>query len=617
MKKTIIYILVFWMAASANSWAEDYSYEAELEKNNVSVGNPIYLYLTFRGSQKVDRPSISKIDGLQVQYVGPSTKIQVINGQVSRSITHTYLLLPLKKGEYTLGPFVANVGGVDYSTGAVTLSARDVPGPVTPGGGGIAPAPSARQSNPAREEPSAAYQDDRVFLTMDVEKQSVYVNEEIPLVIKLYVSNAGLREIQYPTFPHEGFSTGEYSEPIRRSEVKRGVSYEVLMFRMNLYAIKEGDYVLGPARLNCKMVTQKKTRRRASFFGRSIFDDDFFTSRFGVNTFPIELESNEIPMTILPFPEKGKPTDFQGATGDFSMEVFADPREVKVGDPIVLKMIITGTGNLDTVTAPEVSVGDKFKTYEPQVTKKDNRKIYEQILIPKNEKVEQIPEVSFSFFNTDTGRYETITRGPVPVKVIERPESERAVKMVSIGGEEQMLYPKEKLGQDIVYIKESLGGLDPKGEFIFSGWLFWVVQLAPLAAFVFFYAAHRRKERIQTDRGYARSLKAPRKARNGLSRANTYLKKGEILPFYDAIFKTLQEYIGNRFDLPRGNVSLTVVEKRLLSSDCDEEILQMLREVFSKCEMARYASAPPGGEEAEEMLSKVRKIIDYMEKVRI
>jgi hypothetical protein len=615
IKKILVSLLMIGLVIVSNSWGDDTRFELTLEKPSVSVGNPLYLYLTFYGAQNVARPDVPKVNGLQMQYVGPSTKVQVINGQVSQSITYTYLILPLRKGEYKLGPFTTQFGRMPYKTDAVTLVVNDVPGLVSVGtGGSPAPAPVPRG---AMDEDPIPYEDDRVFLTMDIEKTTVYVNEEIPVVIKMYVHNAGLRDIEFPTFPHEGFSTGEYTEPIRRSEVRRGLSYEILLFRMKLYAIKEGEYMLGPARLNCKMVTQKQVRRRASFFGRSIFDDDFFTSRFGQNTYPISLESNEIPIKILPFPTAGRPADFQGATGDFSMEVFADPREVKVGDPVVLKMIVTGSGNLDTVTAPKLSVGDKFKTYEPQVTKNDNRKIYEQILIPKSDEVKEIPKVSFSFFDTRSGKYETITKGPLPIKVTERPESERAVKMVSMTGTEQMLYPQEKIGQDIVHVKENIGKLYPKEKFLYGNWLFWVVQLVPLAAFMFFYAGYRKHERILTDRSYARSLKAPRRARSGLAKARAYLEKGEALPFYDAIFKTLQEYLGNRFDLPRGNVNLRDVENCLSPIGCDESILDMLREVFSKCEMARYASSVTGGQEAEGILEKVRKIIDYMEKVKI
>ena len=65
------------------------------------------------------------------------------------------------------------------------------------------------------------------------------------------------------------------------------------------------------------------------------------------------------------------------------------------------------------------------------------------------------------------------------------------------------------------------------------------------------------------------------------------------------------------------NITSQVVEERLRPVGADEKMLEMLRDVFSRCEMARYASSVTGGEEAEEVLENVRRIINYMEKVRV
>ena len=89
------------------------------------------------------------------------------------------------------------------------------------------------------------------------------------------------------------------------------------------------------------------------------------------------------------------------------------------------------------------------------------------------------------------------------------------------------------------------------------------------------------------DESYARFLKAPRRARKGLAKAASYLERSEVVPFYDEIFKTLQVYLGGRFNLPKGNITSDVIEELLRPAGADENILLMLREVFSKCEMAR------------------------------
>ena len=610
-------ILLTHMAGTA----EDLRLEATLERNSVSPGNPLYLYITFYGDRGASRPEVPTVDGLQIKYIGPAAKMTVINGKISQSTTHTYLVIPKKDGKFTIGPFFVDYDGQTYKSGAVELDVNASPAPVR-GIGPSAPLTGGRSAYPApaAAEPSQSipYVSDNLFLTVDIEKRRVYVNEVVSVVIKVFVNNMGLKDIEYPRYPHEGFSVGEFEEPQRQRENYRGTRYDTLVFRQSLFGIKEGSYVLGPATLNCKMVIRQESSRRSSLFGRSIFDDDFFSSHLGgYRTQSIEIASEEIPVTILPFPEEGRPENFQGAVGYFDLDVNVDYKKVKVGDPIVLRMVISGRGNLDTVTAPKIAETDKFKIYEPQVTKKAGRKIYEQVLIPKSEEAKEVPEVSFSFFNPESEKYKVIKKGPFPVEVALQPESERVIKMVSTPGVEDMFYPQEKLGEDIIYIKEDIGSLRPKGEFLYKRGAFWALQLMPLALFAVFYAAYRKKERILKDKSYARFLKAPRKARKGLARARTYLARKDILPFYDTVFKTLQEYLGNRFNLPRGGVTEQIICDRLRPAGCDEKILKMLHDVLSECEMARYASFVPEKYEAEEVMEMVKKIIDYMEKIRL
>ncbi len=630
MKKTIGITLLLLFVFMSVCGARGTRLEAALEKSQVTLGNPVYLNVVFHGAQNATRPDMPEIEGLRIKYVGPSTQVFVNNGRVDESITHAYLVVPLKEGTFKIGPFFVDHRGQTYSAPAVRLSVSGGRGGTIPGIGQIGSnVPSASSGQPsAQSHPSApsqnteaikAYTGDRVFLVASIPRREVYVNEIVPLTVKLYVDNLGLKEIEYPNFSFEGFSVEQWSEPDKRQERHDGKDYNVLVFRRNLFGIKEGRYTIGPASLGCKAVVPKtSTRRRSSMFGRSVFSDDFFSGIFEkYETYPMKLESGTIEIIVLPFPKKGRPSDFQGAVGDYAMEVRVEPRDVKVGDPITVRTVITGTGNMDTVTAPKVGATDDLKTYEPQASKKENRKIYEQVLIPKTKNVKEIPALSFSFFNPSTGEYKTVTDGPVAVKVTERPESEKMVKVVSMGGGEKMLYPQEKLGRDIIYVKENIGTLRSSGRYVHREPLFWGAQSIPLILFLILLGVHHRKEKMRTDKKYARFLLAPGKARKGIKKAQHYLAKDNLAGFYDSIFKTYQEYLGNKFNLPIGSVTASAVENKLRPVDCKEGMLEMIREVFSECEMARYAPSQMGGSEAEGTLEKVRKVIDYLEKVRL
>lgn len=618
MRKTFLIFTIIVLLLSGTCFADNLDLKASLEMNNVSVGNPLYLYVTFTGAQNIDRPETPAIDGLKVKYVGPSVEMSVVNGVVAQSITFTFLIIPLKSGNYDIGPFFVEHSGQMYKAGAVNLMVGNTPGSRTATSSTSyrsSPMSSAAPTPRTQAPQQAPYVGDRLFLTMDIEKDELYINEVVTVIVKLYVEGMGLRDIEYPTYPHEGFSVGEFNKPDRHREMVHGVRYDVLEFRQNIFGIKEGSYTLGPATLNCKMVMRQDAARRTSIFGVSVFIDDPVGQ--GYKTYPVELKSDDIPITILPFPKENKPSDFLGAVGNFNFDAEITPRNVKVGDPVTLKMTISGSGNLDTVTAPAIETSDKYKTYEPQVTKKGDRKTYEQILIPKTKEFKEVPGVSFSYFNPRRAKYETIRKGPFPLKVAEQPESSKAIRMVAVPDKDHVFYPQEELGEDIIHIKENLGEVQRTGKFLYNSWLFWIFQFVPLGAVLSFWAAHRKHERILTDKSYARFLKAPRKARSGLAKAKTFLTRGEVVPFYDAINRTLVEYLGNRFNLARGNVTFDVVDARLRPAGCDEKVLEDMRDIFSRCEMARYASTVPKQQEGEELMDKVKMIIDYLEKTKL
>ncbi|MGB3113501.1 MAG: BatD family protein [Candidatus Omnitrophota bacterium] len=595
--------------------AQEDKLEVTLEMNNISVGNPVYLNVTFYGGKSIPAPVIPPVDGLRIKYVGPTTKISVVNGRVSQSMTHSYLVIPMEEGDFKIGPVSVRYGGKVYEAEPIVLIAREIPMPSARRT--VTRAVTSASSSPRTEPESRPYKGDRIFLTMEVEKEKVYVNEVVPVIIKLYVTDLQLKDIEFPTFEHEGFSAGKQEKPERSFGVVGGVSYDVLVFHRDIFSIKEGEYTLGPARLKCEVVERRQTSRRSPSSRRSIFDDDFFSGMFGYQTYPLELESKALPVKILPFPKAGRPEDFNGAVGDFRMDVKIEHEKVKVGDPILLRMTISGKGNLDTVTAPVISKTEDFKTYEPQVTIKGDKKIYEQVIIPKTDKVKSTPEISFSFLDPETGEYKTVKKGNIPVEVMEQPP-EAAVKVISMPGMDKVFYPPEKLGEDIVHIKEKPGRLRPRESFLYQNPLFWLGQVIPVGAFLIFYGVHRKKEKIRTDKGYARFLRAPKQARKGISEAKSHLARGKTEEFYNVIFRTFQEYLANKFNLPLGSVTIQVIDEKLRPAGLDEDILEMLKDVFLKCDMARYATGGLTGEqEARAVLDKVRKVIDYLEKTRL
>ena len=591
------------------SYAADIAFEVTVDRQSGYVGSSIKLNLNFYGTQDMPMIDLPDIEGFRWNYMGPSSRLSIVNNKSTSSITHTYTLYALKEGSFEIPSFTVKYRGKSYVSKAIKIKIEK---------------PKQRFSQPKTKPGSNSYDnalslDDRAFIVMEIGKKSAYINENIPITIRLYINELSLRDIQYPELEVEGLILGEYGKAKQYRENLGGLLYEVVEFNRDVLLMRPGKLTIGPAQLKCNLLLRKKSSRRSPF---SLFGDDHFGSGMFGDFFssyerhPIILSSLEKTITVMPLPEENVPPGYDGAVGDYVFHLEAGPSEVKVGDPVTLKMIVAGNGNFNTVNAPHLDFKNTFKIYDPEITQEENRKIFEQVIIPKTKDIYQIPAVSFSSFNTETGRYETITKGPIPIKVNPLPRGEEQ-KVFELPDEFKGKFQrKEILGRDIIYIKDSPGKLKQKNKVLCKNKAFVALQALPLFAIILTFVFHKRKKRLQTDISYARRLRAPRKARKNLKISRGFLETNEPARFYDALFKSLQEYLGDKFHLPTAGITSSVIND-LKGRNVPHEILKSIQDSFSQCDMARYAPSNITKEDMSKSFELLQEIIDKLERIHL
>ena len=604
MRKVILLPFAF-LLLTVNCFAKDINFELSADRNRISLGSSGQLYLTFNGTQGIPALELSATEGLRFNYLGPSTRMSIVNGQASSSITHVYTFFPLKTGTFKIGPLKFEYKGDNYVSNQINMEV--VQGPTQP------------DTNSIQQQEGAETKDisDRIFLVMEVKKNRAYLNETIPLTIKLYVNKLAVRDIQFPDFNHDGFSVGQFEQPKQYQDVLNGVNYEVIEFNTSIFGLRPGEFHIGPGNLKCNLIVSKAAKRQNpsgfdDFFGADVFDD--FFGKY--DTFALNLKAPEVPMVVFDLPETNKPLDFSGAVGEFDMDVSIKPQEVKVGDPLTLKMTISGEGNFNTVNAPKLASEAGFKVYEPQVKQEASQKVFEQVLMPLNETIKEIPPINFSFFNTRTGAYQSVSRGPFPISVL-KPEKEEAARIVENPQGASASIKEEKLGRDIIFIKASPGNLRQKGKYLYNNPLFLWLQVLPVFSFLFFFIFHRLRRKLQTDIKYARRLAAPKKARQGLRRAKSYFDAGNTKAFYDTVFETLQEYLGDKFHLPSKGITVSIISDSLKNKGVSEAVLAELKDIFNECDLARYSAVAFQKDKMGETLKKLEEVIDSLQRQKV
>lgn len=591
--------------------ASDARFEATVDRNKIELGSAAQLNLTFYEIQNVGAPQLDKIEGFDTRYLGPSTMFSVVNGVATSTVTHIYTLIPLKTGLFTVGPFQVDVAGK-------TLTAKSIKIEVVSASASSQQNPSGQSSaQPLASKINADELKDRIFITLTTPKNKAYLNETMPLTVKLYLNRIGVRDIQFPELETNNFSIEKFSQPKQYRQELNGVNYDVVELSTSIFGIKVGDFILGPAKMKCNLVLQRQSAQRKSpsnnDFLNGFFKDDFFDDFLGgYEIYPLELKSAELPIAVLPLPLEAKPEGFDGNLGDFSLEVEASPLEVKTGDPITLKMRVEGEGNFDTVNCPKLASKDGFKVYDPQAKISAKGKEFEQVLIPESEKVNQIPEIKFSFFNIKTGQYQVLTQVPIPIIVSKSEEVQAKIIEMPVAQQQAANLLNEKIGRDIIYIKDSLGKAKSQGGYLYQKFGFWLTQLIFFILFCATLIFHFKQQKLKTDTRYARLLQAPAKAKKGLAEVNRLLKANKSAEFFDAVFKTIREYLANRFHLPSGGITAATIEEAAKEKNIDTLTLSKIMKIFADCDMARYAPSQFGQRQMEEDFKDLKEIIDTL-----
>lgn len=556
--------LMCLLAAAVSAVHAEVSVSATLNARAIQVGQTATLTIEVEGASNVQAPALSGLEEFEARYVGPSTQVSIVNGEMSSTVQHRYTLTPRREGTFGLGPFTVEYGGQEYQTHALQLTVTKAPPPP--------PAPGTGQQEDGGEQ---------VRLVMSIPKNEVYLHEALPLDVTLYVGSIQVSDVQYPTVSAEGVSLESFDRPRQFGQMIEGRRWDVVQFHTNVIPLQTGTRLLGPATIRLNVIERQRQGGR--------FNDPFFNA-FASRRRPAELRSAPVSLTVLPLPEDGRPPSFSGAVGQFTMQVSAAPTDLRAGDPVTLRVIVNGSGNLADAGPPALVNGAGFKIYDPQVaTPEDGAlRVFEQVLIPNDTSATSVPPVRFSYFDPQARTYKTIESAPIALAV-RPPEGGQETRILGVGGEQRVT--RERLGRDIVYIKDDLGAVRRSTRWS-GAWLLVLWTPVPLLLFIAAAAYDRRRQRLSGDVRYARFLQARRNARQGLALAEDALKRGEPGAFYDCLSRSMQTYLADKLGLPPGAIDADAIAASGISLDSAER----LRRLFDACEQVRFAPASADGD---------------------
>jgi len=295
-------------------------------------------------------------------------------------------------------------------------------------------------------------------------------------------------------------------------------------------------------------------------------------------------------------PTDGRPADYQGAVGEFALEIQASPRAIQAGDPVTIRTTISGQGNLDTLTAPALNLGEDFRVYEAKLISKElnssgssGRKIFEQVIIPRDSGEVALPPLSFSFFNPTLKTFIELKKEGLTIQVR---ESEQAASAVVMGQNGQpATRDLQVVDLDIAYLKPlprtwvRLGDLARPTGPVPS----WVHGLPPALLALTFLLTRQRRRR-EGNELLKRRQAAPKKARAGIQRAQQALATEDAAAYYEAVHQALFDFFSNRLGWAPGEFDSTRLTNHLQDQQAPDADINFLRELLLQAESVRYGA---------------------------
>ncbi len=262
-----------------------------------------------------------------------------------------------------------------------------------------------------------------------------------------------------------------------------------------------------------------------------------------------------------------------------------------MGDPITVRVQISGHGTLAGLTLPTQAGWNDFKIFSPtsKVQADDGledqgTKTFEEIVTPQNANVHELPVFAFSYFNPEDGTYHTLTQAATPLTVA----AVAATPLPTIAMPKQPT-TENQTPQDIVPVRENLGTLAQTTTPLITRPAFLALQAVPVLALVSALVWRKRTDNLANNPRLRRQRAVEQLVASGLTDLDTFASENKSDEFFATLFRLLQEQLGERLDCPAFSITEADVDNRLILRGAKPETLNALRELFQACNQARYA----------------------------
>lgn len=587
------------------------SIEARLERERIYEGESVVYQVTVTSGDETAAPRLDGFKDFHVESLGQSRQqsmsISIINGrrtQLTRTgVTHSYRLTPTGAGSYLL------------------------PAPTVEVDGELLTGPRLRL------EVVGIEQQDRVLVEVEPEFETVYPLQPFKVTLRVLIKPLPAptaqvnptrlrlpRKLTIPWADDESLPAGlkpklSTSDWLSGRVRRNGQGFAINNFEASPFA---GRGFGAFSMFNDSTTFDLETRRvvRPDADGKDVeyweysLGREFTANKVGPLTFgPVTLKGRfatgvdtggthyEVEdlyaigrakiVEVADAPAEGRPADYTGAVGQFTLAARLDPVDAKVGDLLTLTLTLKGTGTLDRVGAPDLkriaAIEEAFRVYDAAEATRGGQRVFTYRLRPKTTTLAEFPPVQMAVFDPIAQKYETLRTKPIALHIAEANRLSRA-DIVASGTGQAADAVAEPAGLRPNLVELQSGGsvaLHPVWWFGFVG------SLGVVYALVWLVTAQVRSTGANPARLRRRS--AAERARRRLREAADLLGQEDSKQAVNAYGAALTGLVADACDGAEHGLTSRDVSEALQHLDIDEELRHRAVALLDECDAARYA----------------------------
>lgn len=553
--------------------------------SQVSVGENFRLVYTIDTQNAKDFRIGDIPEALEIitgPYTSKQTSYMMVNGHTtgSSSITFTFILCATKNGVYTIPPAHITANGK-------RLSSRNAKVKVSGESQNTGGAPRMHDDSdnmPDLRDAGTPISGKDLFIKVSANKKRVHEQEPILLTYKVYTL-VDLTQLEGKMPDLTGFHTQEIPLPQQKSfhiERVNGRPYKCVTWSQYvMYPQMTGKLEIPSITFNGTVIQQN---RNVDPF------EAFLNGGSGYIEVKRAIKAPGVTIQVDPLPQR--PSNFSGGVGKFNISAQLNKSEVKANEPITIRVIIGGTGNLKLIKQPQVKFPKDFDTYDAKITDKtkltangvEGNMIYDFLAVPRNQGSYVIPPIEFVYYDIEANAYKTVRTQEFKLDIAKGDGNVNAA----------IDYSNLK-DKDIHPIKEGEIEIQDINDIFYNSTAYWIILSLLFVIFASVLIIFRKRAIDNADITRLKIKKANRVATRRLKYANTLMLKNEHDKFYDEVLRALWGYVGDKLNMPVEQLSKDNIAERLTQKNVDDETTSMFIRAVDECEYNRYAPGDTKG----------------------